>query len=87
MSDAASIINSITQYSKAEEVAQLVGKYRAYLNGEEVMVEIYHRPTDGHYAYSVDAYVSNEPSRRGFGNGGATIDEALATYHWDKLAG
>jgi hypothetical protein len=85
MSDV-SVIDSIAQYSKAEEVAELVGQYRALLNNEEIKVDIYHRPNDGHFQYSVDAYVSDNPERRGFGNGGATIDEALATYHWDKLA-
>ncbi|WP_138418868.1 hypothetical protein [Sinomonas gamaensis] len=68
-------------------MAKLIGQYSGYLRGEVITVCIYDRLTDGNYRYTIDAWVESDPTRRGFGNGCSTIDEALATYHWDKLKG
>lgn len=79
------IIESIAKWSKAEEVAQLVGQYTGFSGSEEITVEIYDRPTGGQYRFTVHAYVTSDPSRHGHGNGGVTIDDALSTYHWNDL--
>lgn len=79
------IMDRIKKASGADEVGELIGEYRAFLGSEEITVKIYDRPADGMYRFTVHAFVTDDPARAGHGNGGQTIDEALDTYHWDKL--
>lgn len=79
-------IDSIAKYAKADEISTLVEKYTAYRENEEITVEIYDRPEDHQYRFTVNAYVTSDPSRRGHGNGAPTIEDALSTYHWTGLS-
>lgn len=79
------ILAAIAKASGADEVAELIGEYRAYLGGEEITVKIYDRKIDAPYRYSVHAFVTDDPSRSGFGNPDDTVEHALSVYHWDKL--
>lgn len=76
----------IAKYADAVEVSTLVEKYTAYRENEEITVEIYDRPEDSQYRFTVNAYVTSEPSRRGHGNGAPTVEDALSTYHWNGLS-
>ncbi|WP_138413314.1 hypothetical protein [Sinomonas gamaensis] len=55
------IVASIATWSKAE-VAELIGQYSAYRKGEEITLQIYDRPTDGQYRFTINADVTNDPS-------------------------
>lgn len=79
-------MESIAKWAKADEISTLVEKYTAYREGEEITVEIYDRPDGGEYRFTVHAYISDDPSRHGHGNGGPTVEDALSTYHWNDLS-
>jgi hypothetical protein len=71
------------QLGKIKETATLVGKYTGYREDEQISIEIYDRPDDGQYRFTVHAYVTADPTRHGPGRGGETIEDALSTYHWN----
>lgn len=79
-------IESLAKYAGAEEISTLVGKYTAYRENEQITVEIYDRPEDDQYRFTVNAYVTSDPTRRGHGNGEPTIEDALSMYHWSGLS-
>lgn len=82
-----SIIEGIEQYgslSEVQEVRRFVG-YRKDASGEtvEVTVEIGDTGTPGRDRWFVIA--TDHRGRSGGTNGGASLDEALGTVHWEKL--
>ena len=67
------------------EVIRTFKGYREDASGQvrEVTVEVWQAGPGAPYRYVVDA--TDEGGRVATGNGGDSIDTAIATTHWEKL--